>query len=398
MFHKGVTCVLYCAASIALIGGLANCAGQNSGSLPQAGAMQSYAGKPVSATAKKRNLAGEIQAYLKPSYSNGGGGGSGGGSPTTFSTTIGELVAFVASTSDGSTLSDCTFNGMPSYPTIVGGYTPGSAPTELSTSTSSYYMEFYFTAPTTGEATATCDDDADDGVITTAPLDYTATAPVATVVATYHAPILTSDYPDSTLSWGKPVAGSTGISWNYKVSGAPAGSIAVAQTLDFDNSEYIAPNGALVVLTDSAGWQLDNSFPYDSYSVSSGSTYVDDDSPGFNLDNLPQGYASPAFVASLSYNEQFTDYFMFQPTNGIWVTLAQQSHSWSGSVYDATVTKCTELRAPTTHHCAYSGRGNWATASGPTLSEPVGASTSYTLPTWSSTFVNNVRKRTTQDR
>jgi hypothetical protein len=164
-----------CLALFTLTLNIAGCAG-NSGSVPPSASLQQNESKRAQSVTYKRNLAGVIDAYIRPNYSNGGGGG-GGGTPTTFSGSIGSPVVFYAQTSDGSSLSNCTFDGMPSYPTIVGGYTPGSPPVQLSTSTSSFYLEFYFTAPTTGEATATCDDEADGGVITTAPLDYTVSAP-----------------------------------------------------------------------------------------------------------------------------------------------------------------------------------------------------------------------------
>jgi len=335
----------------------------------------------------------KAQDVTSGSYSGVVGQGGPGGGP----------IELTVANTDGSEVDNCSFSGYPA--TAVGGYVTTSSSGVVDqpyTSGTGNVLNLYFSAPASGAISATCENEGN--TVVSPPAPYSVTAPAFYAAASYGSVSIDSNYDPNPntiyLHWGNSVIGAGGINWRYYVTGAPVGVIGIFQLVTGSRSATTI-NGSSAPYVSTGGFpEADGAIPYQNTTVASSSANLGSlilDAPGIAL-GPPYPQAGSLALASKSFNDQFTDYFMYQPSGGIWVTLAQLSWGWSGSVYDATATKCTQAAAPRLDavipprptpkplpkHCNFEGTGSWQYGVGPSLLMQTVATASSTLPQWSS--------------
>jgi hypothetical protein len=342
------------------------------------------------------------QGRARPAYTVVGGGGA----PPPYFGTVGQGVEAYAYSDDGTTLSNCTFYGLPSN--IVANYIVTSSSAYVipsGTSTANDYIDFYFPSAAEGSMYASCE--YDGSPVDTAAVSYSVTAPAFSAVASYGKATLDTSYSKypgyEYFHWGNPIAGQTAIAWNYSVSGAPSGQIEMVQLIE-GSSQYYMSDGTTATGLNIGSYLVDNSAPYDP-AVNTPQTWSSDDSPGFPSIPPASSYSGTGWTESFSFGEYFVDYFMYQPSGGIWVSLGSMNWGWSGSASDVSEV-CTQddgvspirdggvpITRPTpVRHCSVK-QAPWVIQSGPSLSEQSSASAGTSLPTWSGVYVNQLRRR-----
>lgn len=174
---------------------------------------------------------------------------------------------------------------------------------------------------------------------------YQIATPTPSVTASPVLPVsLQSGYPASVTGTGSANCQTTtlavsvgnpcttfGINWSYSVTvptNYGAGSIAMVQLGQFSMSGIFV-NGTAFPTANTGG--LDNQFPYDT-AVQTQAVWKSRDAPARYL-------STPALCKSMTYTNNFTDFFMYEPAvtasrtgSRIWVTTGIMSWGWTGVV------------------------------------------------------------------
>lgn len=182
---------------------------------------------------------------------------------------------------------------------------------------------------------------------------------------------------DESLVFGNPDpnnVGGVGINWPWTatIPQGGAGSIGLVQIKTSSFTGTTADNRNWIDADNSTGC-IDGGVPYagESTPAPAGATFTwglqqgvqnnaPSDSPGIDITQTSTQIGSQ--LNSVEQNGQYTDYFMYQPTNGIWVTLA--TLTWG---HDVTV--------------SFDGAA-WSFSAPPTLNHPTNVAFSSALPTW----------------
>lgn len=259
---------------------------------------------------------------------------------------VGQQVKLSAAGSDGSSPS-CNWT-IPAGGAAVGNYSPaqGLAVKTPVTTSGTNSVAFYWTAAATGQQiSVSC---TVMGTSVSSNTTYTVQAPTPVVSVPVHRTSLSVDQtetrlaPDWSIHDGNPVAGQVAIQWNYSVTNVPqggTGNIVMQQIVNTLRNTGTNTNNQAVVAASYTNC-ADGGFPYDT-PATTGSTFTSDDSPAQDL----TGYHT------MSIDYAFTDYFMYQPSGGIWVTLgtltwgASGSTSWTGTTWTAATSVSTPLSA-----------------------------------------------------
>ena len=143
-----------------------------------------------------------------------------------------------------------------------------------------------------------------------------------------------------------------------------AGLVALTQVLQTTRTRTLDPQGTVTTLSTNPAFVIDNYPQYDnktlSWAASEASILKTDDAPGA--------------VESTAYKHQtisdsYVTYVVYQPTGGIWVTLASMAWSWSAA--------------------ATKGTGNvWTLDAGSSPTNSPSGSNSTTLPLWGSNITS----------
>jgi len=246
---------------------------------------------------------------------------------------IGELHQLDVRSSDGSVLAGCQWsiwnnNDPLDYITNVAvrdyeptDASPGLVPlVPFGTS-----LNFYFTiSHNMPQVTGTLGVQCSDGLNWTpaAGFTYSLKAPTAAVVINRGRIAVTNDFwplPNQwSLHFGNALPGTSGMNWAYTVVNPPkTGLIGVFQIVMYSNRTRDGVLSHIQLLAD-------GHIPV--YNLTSQTnSWTASDSPGMSLANLSTAEA----------DDEFTDYFMYQPTGGVWVPLEQLTWEWQGSAGSA---------------------------------------------------------------
>jgi hypothetical protein len=119
-----------------------------------------------------------------------------------------------------------------------------------------------------------------------------------------------------------------GITWNVTVTTPAdgAGNVALTQVVQVTNTHILDPQGTQQTLTTGSAYVLDGTPQYPGTPValpaSREASFAIRDAPGTTL---------ATSIKHQSDSESFKTYLMYQPSGGIWVTLASMTWSWGGA-------------------------------------------------------------------